>query len=304
MINHIYLLIILIVITLIVFLFLHHLFLRKTFKLEQFSGINRISHLREFPKTIYIFWDKGWENAPYLCKECLISWKYHNTEWKIIELDDNKLGNYLEEDILRKINEIKSPQHRADIIRVNILNKHGGVWADASIFCNRPLDTWLHEYMKAGVFYFKYDKSSGLQDYKIGNWFIACEKNNYLMEKFCQKFNQRWKYIVRDEYFGFHKVFKELCDTDEIYNNIYNMIPFYDARLPRITMPKFHKVEIDLSHKITSEIETIVSDTNIPMFKFSTKDNCPKNKEDIDGTVFGYILQMPSHQVKQVKNVI
>jgi len=295
MVNHIYFLVISIVIVLIILLFVQYQYQYQyqcsIKKYEEFSGINRIAHLREFPKTIYMFWDKGWDNAPYLCIECMTSWKHHNPEWKIIELDDNNIANYLQKDILNKINEIESPQHRADLIRANILSKHGGVWADASVFCNRPLDTWIYEYMKAGVFYFKYNKESRLEHYKIGNWFIACEKNNYLMEKFCQKYNERWKYISKDEYFGFHKVFKELCDTDEKFNNMYNEIPFNDARMPRITTQTFHKVKIDLSQHITDEIEAIVKNTNIPMFKFSSRDNCPKSRNDINGTIFEYIVK-------------
>ena len=31
-----------------------------------------------FNKKIFIFWDKGWDNAPYLCQVCLKSWEYFN----------------------------------------------------------------------------------------------------------------------------------------------------------------------------------------------------------------------------------
>jgi hypothetical protein len=260
---------------------------------EQFNYTNtpntRITHLRNFPKNIYIFWDNGWENAPYICNECLSSWIRHNKGWDIIKLDNNNIAQYLENEILQKINTIKKPQHRADLIRVNLLNKFGGVWVDASIVCNRSLDSWLYEYMKEGIFYFKYNKESGLEHYKIGNWFIACEKNNYLMEKFCQKYNTRWKYIVHDEYFGFHKTFKELCDTNEKFNNIYQSIPFYNALLPRITFREKIDLTANISN-ITPNIQEIIDNTNIPMFKFSSSEFKCQN-ENIQESVFYYIIK-------------
>jgi hypothetical protein len=262
---------------------------KKYYKIEKIEKFVKEPILINFPKKIYMFWDNGWDNAPYMCVECLKSWRRYNSDWEIITLDNNNIEQYLDKDILKKINEIKRPQHRADLIRVNLLNKNGGVWIDASIFCNRTLDSWLYEYMKEGIFYFKYNKESGLEHYKIGNWFIACEKNNYLMNKFCTKFNTRWKYIISDEYFGFHKVFKELCDTDVKFNNIYQSIPFYDARLPRITIQSFHNVKIELSDEITNEIEDIIKNTDIPMFKFRSSDKCPK--KEIKGTVFQYLIE-------------
>lgn len=257
---------------------------------EGFGGINRVAHLREFPRKIYMFWDKGWENAPYLAQQCYASWVHYNPTWEVIRLDDDNISQYISPELLKKINDISRPQHRADLIRVNLLNDYGGVWVDATIFCNKNLDLWLHEYMKAGIFYFKYGSNSGLESYRIGNWFIASEKNNYLMEKFCQKYNQRWKYIVRDEYFGFHKLFRELCDTNERFNNFYQSIPFYDARIPQLTRQDFYKEKIVLADTVNEKIKKIMMNEHIPMFKFRSRDKCPKNRDEVDGTVLQYII--------------
>ena len=96
------------------------------------------------PKNIYMFWDKGWDKAPYICQECLLSWKYYNPNWKIITLDKKNIYNYLSKELLDDIWEKKLVQHQADIIRVNLLKKYGGVWTDSTIFCNKSLDDWLY----------------------------------------------------------------------------------------------------------------------------------------------------------------
>ena len=42
-------------------------------------------------KTIYIYWGQKFINAPNVVKKCLLSWKLKNTNWEIIELDDENL---------------------------------------------------------------------------------------------------------------------------------------------------------------------------------------------------------------------
>ena len=36
-------------------------------------------------------------------------------------------------------------QALSDIIRLNILNKYGGVWADAMLLCIQSLNHWIYE---------------------------------------------------------------------------------------------------------------------------------------------------------------
>ena len=45
-------------------------------------------------KTIWILWFQGFENAPQVVKTCLKSWKRYNSDWNIIELDENNLEKY------------------------------------------------------------------------------------------------------------------------------------------------------------------------------------------------------------------
>ncbi len=37
----------------------------------------------DFPRTIWMLWYQGWENAPELVKRCLCSWQHHNRGWTI-----------------------------------------------------------------------------------------------------------------------------------------------------------------------------------------------------------------------------
>lgn len=58
--------------------------LKKKFeKIEKIEKFEKEPNLINFPKKIYMFWDNGWDNAPYMCIECLKSWRKYNLDWEI-----------------------------------------------------------------------------------------------------------------------------------------------------------------------------------------------------------------------------
>lgn len=90
----------------------------------------------------------------------------------------------IKEEVLKKM----TLAHRSDLIRTQLLIKHGGVWADPTIYFVRPLEEWLPEYMDAGVFMFYRPGRSRI----ISNWFIAAEPNNPLLEKLYSELCMYW----------------------------------------------------------------------------------------------------------------
>ena len=114
-------------------------------------------------KTIWMLWLQGWDNAPELVTNCLDSWKYYNPEWKIVLLDENTYKNYIDP-LGIDTSKIGKDEH-SDFVRTFLLEKYGGVWADATLFCNSPLDTWLFK----NDFLF----SDPLPGTMISNWFIS-----------------------------------------------------------------------------------------------------------------------------------
>ena len=107
-------------------------------------------------KDIYILWFQGFNNAPEIVKLCLQSWKYHNPDWNIIELDETVLKNYINIEKYSHINLTAL----SDIVRLFILNKYGGLWIDATTVCKMPLTNWLIDNLKAGFFTFYWPKKT------------------------------------------------------------------------------------------------------------------------------------------------
>ena len=91
------------------------------------------------------------------------------------------------QDVLTSDNNMQI-QARADVIRINLLAEYGGVWADASCFCHKPLDAWIDEYTKSGFFAFDKPNERKLMD----NWFMASHKDCYLTQKVRDESNAYW----------------------------------------------------------------------------------------------------------------
>ena len=70
-------------------------------------------------------------------------------------------------------------QHEADLLRIMLLHKFGGVWADARILPVAPLDTWLnHDLAAAGFFAFSWEPGKHGR-LTTANWFLAADRPHH-----------------------------------------------------------------------------------------------------------------------------
>jgi hypothetical protein len=165
-------------------------------------------------KTIWILWFQGFENAPEVVKTCLKTWKKYNKDWDIIELDNSNLKDYIKiDEVIDNFNDKKiSLTHQADIIRIYLLKKYGGIWVDSTLYCNRPLNEWIFYHIDSGFFAFNKCRGDRLQS----SWFMYSEKNNLIVSIWLDKIIEYFK--INNEvicYFMFQYMFNNLY-----YNNI------------------------------------------------------------------------------------
>jgi mannosyltransferase OCH1-like enzyme len=103
-------------------------------------------HCKAFNKTIWFYWSSNIECAPSVVKRSYTSWKLKNPDFDIILLNDENLIEHLGLDFmsifyLASVNLNRAI--KADILRLYLLYKYGGTWADATTFCIQPLSEWL-----------------------------------------------------------------------------------------------------------------------------------------------------------------
>ncbi len=147
----------------------------------------------EFPKIIWVMWWQGYETSPAIVKRCIRSWVKKNPDWELVFLDKDSVKEYLTLDYIVNFKEnVMHLQHLADVIRINLLAKYGGVWVDATCFCCKPLNEWLDRYIKSGFFAF----SNPGRDRLIANWFLAADRESYIACQLADSVNKYWSINV------------------------------------------------------------------------------------------------------------
>lgn len=140
----------------------------------------------DFPRTLWMLWLQGWENAPELVKRCLCSWQYHNPGWTIRLLDADTLPEWVDlSDFSAAPNEDFLVQSFSNIVRCSLVKTYGGVWVDATCFCLRPLDGWLFNHLRSGFFSFE-------RNGKPCAWFLAAAPGNRAMAAWWDETRAYW----------------------------------------------------------------------------------------------------------------
>lgn len=267
------------------------------------------------PKTIWMMWLQGLENAPYIVQKCYASWQKLNPDWNIVFLDESNYRDYVDiQKVLDTDNQIEI-QAKANLIRIQLLAKYGGVWIDATCFCCTPLDDWLHDYAKSGFFAFDRPNNARLMD----NWFIASSNDCYLTKKLHDEANAYWlsnkglrrhrgnltsrivkmfslnsrvtrytfSYPVRKvlkayPYHWFMYLFTELVRTDEQFRQIWNETGKISAKLP-------HRVQrFGMLEPLTEEFKREIDSKPTPLYKLAWRyDKSQYNKD----CVLYYLLE-------------
>lgn len=140
------------------------------------------------PRTIWFLWFQGLENAPYVVRKCHESWVARNPSWRVVTLDEAAVPAVASVDYSAGRLAALSRQHRADLLRLDLLAHHGGVWADATCFCVQPLDNWLMPSMGSGFFAFAQPRPDRI----ISNWFLAARPGNILVARLFDRMLAHW----------------------------------------------------------------------------------------------------------------
>lgn len=266
------------------------------------------------PKRIWLLWFQGADEMPLLVRRCYESWIEHNPSWEVILLCDDNLHQfvdlgYLDFSYLGKASV-------ADLIRLELLAKYGGVWVDSTCLCMRPLDSWLPGYVQSG--FFAFDRPG--RDRPIASWFIAAAPQNALVVRWFSelrtylvsvKFRNRehplaWAalhaILGRNErtallwfsrfvhrgiriypYFAAHYKFIDILRRNDDASAIWAATPRLSARLADFGLRRISPLR-PISDQITQEIDQELS----PVYKLTWKgvpDPIPTN------SLLGYLLK-------------
>lgn len=98
-----------------------------------------------FQDNIWVCWWQGLDYAPTIVKKCVESIKRNAGPHKVVVITEENYKDFVTfpEWIEAKRNKgIISRTHFSDLLRLELLAEHGGVWLDSTFFCAKPeLDT-------------------------------------------------------------------------------------------------------------------------------------------------------------------
>ncbi|BBL76474.1 capsular polysaccharide synthesis protein [Methylomagnum ishizawai] len=224
-------------------------------------------------RIIWLLWLQGWDQAPEVAWAGRASWEKRNPGWQVHALDQANVVDFLSpEGSKRVFSTPKQPEAMSDQIRLELLHQHGGVWADATTLCARPLDEWLPQAMPNGFFAFAlpgHDRSHGRM---IATWFLGAEKGGYIIEQWRNAARRYWNGRARrDNYFWVHLLFTKLHAADPRFQELWDGTPQIASNYLFTHGPRSAR----LLQEPPPEIERLLASPPSPVFKLTHKFDTP-----------------------------
>lgn len=161
--------------------------------------INSMNELHQ-KRNIWMMWWQGEEHAPEIITQCINSVRIHARNAKVNVISQNNISFYIDipDSIMNLVNNKQlSLTHLSDLIRVCLLEKYGGLWIDASLYCIKDIPEQWFEFP---IFSrkMKNDDITFVSNYKWTVGLMGGEKNYPLFTKVHELFVN---YIINEKYF-------------------------------------------------------------------------------------------------------
>lgn len=188
-------------------------------------------------KNIFLLNWNGWEeDKKELYNQVYNSWNYQNKDWKIHLISKFNIKEYI--DVPYLFNDNIKIQAKSDIIRVNVLDRYGGIWADSTLICVQPLNNWINDKTKVNGFWMYKGKTHNEKE-KINDkhvhpcsWFIASVKNSYIINEWKKYIDIFWNnnYNLNNySYFWLDKTFMHCYYTDNKFKMQWDNVDYIYA---------------------------------------------------------------------------
>jgi hypothetical protein len=139
------------------------------------------------PKKIFAFWHSGRSNAPQVVQRCFDEWEAYNPSHRLEVYDfDTALAEL--SDRPPWIAELPV-QAFADMLRIQLLRRYGGVWVDATLLPSAPLDHWVPSVLEATGF-FAFSQTGAFR--RLDNWFLAAEPETPMIRRLDDAIRSYW----------------------------------------------------------------------------------------------------------------
>lgn len=274
--------------------------------------LNGVQESAETPRIIWMLWLQGWPSAPEPVRRCLVSWRRHNPDWELRTLSASNLEQYVPTTAISSLAAL-SPNHQSDMIRLHVLDRHGGVWVDATVLCREPLDHWLSPFITSGFFGF----ADPGPDRLLASWFLVAEPETPIIAELSRQFAQyvssvnsfapsRWqrsiahrlepivnakaartafwfsplarRFLQHQPYYALHYLFNRVVARDPACREQWDSTPRYPADECHLL------AQSGYANPLTASARAAIDRSTAPMFKLSWKHplGLPESESMID----------------------
>lgn len=198
------------------------------------------NELKEHPpnKVVWICWLQGLENAPIEVKCCYKSVCRYFVNWEIVLINSDNFERYTDfpDYIIDKWHGgIISNTHFSDLLRVELLTLHGGLWLDATVLCSGTIPEYICD---SNLFFYQCLKP-GLDGHsiRVSSWLIYAVCNNNILS------------AVRSMLLSYWKKENYLIDYYLLHHFLTIAMEYFPEEMSRIP-----KIPNDLSHILLLEL--------------------------------------------------
>ena len=186
-------------------------------------------------QTIWIFWWQGEEAMPPLVRKCYESVKKNMKDWEIILITEKNYLQYADFPtyILEKLQKGITLTHFSDLLRLELLIKHGGLWLDATVLCtNEEIPMSI---LSSDLFMYRTQKPGA--DGKattMSSWMMWAKTNNRILMATQSMLYAYWKKNNElNDYFLLHHFMTIAMD---FYKDDATKIPPFCNSIPHILL--------------------------------------------------------------------
>lgn len=195
---------------------------------EMEKGERPPSATGDLRRTVWVFWWQGEDNAPKIVQACIRSVRRNAAGYEVVLLSKQNLDEYVAlPDVIKQkfLAGHISATLLSDIIRVTLLARYGGVWADATIYVTAPLPQALADAPFYTIKPRRRDTYEFVSNFRWCSFFLAAHKHNALM-RFAEEFFH--EYVKR------HDRLIDYYLVDHVFDIAYDEFPQIREMIDRV----------------------------------------------------------------------
>lgn len=242
----------------------------------------KVNNIQNLP--IWICWWQGEDNMPEIVKKCYENIRIYSGSHPVHLITLKNVNDYitLSPLILKKFHAGKIKYaHLADLIRLKLIAKFGGLWIDSTVYLTAPIDENLFSKSFYTIKNNPIDNKS-VSQYRWCSFFIGGLPHNPYISAIEKAFET---YMIKEQTFLHYLIIDYLIDIMYKRNNNFQHI----IDNTKITNPYMHWIGLHLNQEFSlKEFNMMKQTTNV--YKTTYKGILNKTTKQGNITYYGYIL--------------